>query len=165
MSTPRTPRHALFPGTFDPFTLGHLDLVRRAHALFGRVTIGIAHNSDKRSLFDAHERAELAREATGGLGAIEVTVVEGLVVHAAARIGADVIVRGVRSGTDFDFETQMALTNRQMLPDVDTVFFVPAAEFAHVSSTLVRQIASLGGDVSPFVPSNVALALSRRARA
>jgi pantetheine-phosphate adenylyltransferase len=158
-------RHALFPGTFDPFTLGHLDLVRRALHVFGKLTIGVAHNAEKRSMFEAEERAELVREATRSLdGAVEVVLIEGLVVEAAKRLGANVLVRGVRSGTDFDFETQMALTNRQMLPLLDTVFFVPDEHFAHVSSTLVRQIAQLGGDVRPFVPPNVAEALAKRAR-
>lgn len=157
-------RHALFPGTFDPFTLGHLDLVRRAGAVFGRVTVGVAHNAEKRTLFTAEERVRLAREATRDLPDVGVALVEGLVVHAAAKLGATVLVRGVRSGTDFDFETQMAHTNRSMLPEVDTVFFVPAPAFAHVSSTLVRQIAELGGDPAPFVPECVARALAERSK-
>lgn len=162
MASPTPPRHALFPGSFDPFTLGHLDLVRRARALFGRVTVGVAHNSEKRGLFTAEERVALAREALQDLDHVDVTLIEGLSVHAAERLGAGVIVRGVRSGTDFDFEVQMALTNRAMLPRVDTVFFVPAPEFAHVSSTLVRDIARLGGDPAPFVPVNVARALAAK---
>lgn len=157
-------RHALFPGTFDPITLGHLDVVRRAHAMFGRVTIGVAHNAEKRTLFPAEERVRLAREATRELEGVDVALIEGLVVHAAEKLGATVLVRGVRSGTDFDFETQMAHTNRQMLPTVDTVFFVPAPAYAHVSSTLVRQIAELGGDPTPFVPPSVAKALAERAK-
>lgn len=157
-------RHALFPGSFDPFTLGHQDLVRRAQALFGRVTVGVAHNSQKQGLFDARERIELVREAMRGVSAVEVVLIEGLVVDAAEKLGADVLVRGVRSGTDFDFETQMAQTNRTLLARIETVFFVPAPELSHISSTLVRQIATLGGDVRAFVPPNVARALVERAR-
>lgn len=157
-------RHALFPGSFDPFTLGHLDLVRRAHALFGRVTVGVAHNSQKQGLFDARERVELVREAARGVAGLDVVLIEGLVVDAAEKLGAEVLVRGVRSGTDFDFETQMAQTNRALLARIETVFFVPAPELSHISSTLVRQIATLGGDVRAFVPPNVARALAERAR-
>jgi len=156
--------HALFPGSFDPFTLGHLDLVRRAAALFGRVSVGVAHNPSKRTLFDLGERVALIREAVGGIAGVEVVPIEGLVVQAAGALGATVLVRGVRSGTDFDFETQMALTNRTLAPRIDTVFFVPGAQYAHVSSTLVRQIAELGGDVTPFVPEPVARALLKKRR-
>lgn len=162
MATHANARHALFPGTFDPLTLGHVDLVRRARQLFGRVTVGIAHNAAKKTLFTAEERVRLAREALAEFGGVEVELIEGLSVDAAEKLGADVLVRGVRSGTDFDFEVQMALTNRAMLPRIDTVFFVPAPEFAHVSSTLVRQIAELGGDAAPFVPTNVARALAKK---
>ena len=155
-------RHALFPGTFDPFTRGHQDLVARAARLFGRVTVAVARNPEKQSLFGPEERAELARGALAGIAGVEVTLIPGLVVQACLDLGADVIVRGVRSGTDFDFEVQMARTNRGLLPSVDTVLLAPAPELAHVSSTLVRQIASLGGDPSLLVPPNVAAALRAR---
>lgn len=154
--------HALFPGTFDPFTVGHLDLVRRSAALFGRVTVGIAAHPEKRHLFDVEERVLLAREATEDLPGVEVCALDGLLVDACAALGADVIVRGVRSGTDFDYEVQMARTNRAMLPRIDTVLLVPDPGVAHVSSTLVRQIASMGGDASLFVPPCVERALLRR---
>jgi len=161
---PEPPRrgHALFPGTFDPFTLGHLDLVGRAAAMFGRATVGVARNAEKRSLFGAEERAELAREAVRGLDGGDVVLGPGPVVRACEEIGADVIVRGVRGGSDLDLELQMARTNRALLPSIDTVLLVPAPELAHVSSTLVREIAALGGDVSRFVPKNVADALRAR---
>ena len=160
MASKHSPRHALFAGSFDPFTLGHMDLVRRAVALFGRVTVGVAHNAEKRSFFTTEERLALVREAVLELGPVEVVRIEGLVVHAAEALSADVLVRGVRGGTDYEFEAQMARTNRSMLPRVDTVFFVPAPELAHVSATLVRQIAQLGGDPAPFVPACVAKALA-----
>lgn len=154
--------HALFPGTFDPFTVGHLDLVRRALALFGRVTVGIAAHPDKHHLFSDAERADLARAATADLRGVEVRAIEGLLVSACDAIGADVIVRGARSGSDFDYEVQMARTNRAMLPRIETVLLVPDPSCAHVSSTLVRQIAAMGGDVSLFVPDCVERALRRR---
>jgi pantetheine-phosphate adenylyltransferase len=161
---PEPPRrgHALFPGTFDPFTLGHLDLLQRAVALFGRATVGVARNSEKHSLFDAEARAELVRGAVRGLAGVEVALVPGLVVQACEDLGADVIVRGVRGGSDLEFEIQMARTNRTLLPKVDTVLLAPAPAFSHVSSSLVRDIAAAGGDVSAFVPKNVADALRAR---
>ena len=162
MPRPPPPRQALFPGTFDPFTLGHLDLVARARALFGRVTVGVAQNPEKQALFVAEERAELVRGAVAQIEGVEVVLVAGLIVQACQDLSADVIVRGARSGTDFDYEAQMARTNRGLLPRIDTVLLVPAPEHAHVSSTLVRQIAGLGGDASSLVPANVARALRRR---
>ncbi len=162
MTEPSRARHALFPGTFDPFTRGHLDLVARARLLFGKVTVGVARNPEKQSLFTAEERAELVRASVRELPGVAVVLVPGLVVEACEELGADVIVRGVRNGSDFDFEAQMARTNRVLKKRIDTVLLAPALEFAHVSSTLVRQIASLAGDASPFVPDPVAQALRAR---
>jgi pantetheine-phosphate adenylyltransferase len=155
-------RHALFPGTFDPFTNGHLELVRRARRLFGRVTVGIGVHPEKRHLFEVAERAALVREATRELEGVEVRALDGLLVAACAELGCDVVVRGVRSATDFDYEVQMARTNRALSPALDTVLLVPDPSSAHLSSTLVRQIASMGGDVSAFVPACVERALRRR---
>ncbi len=151
--------HALFPGSFDPFTLGHLDLVERGLALFGRVTIGIASHPHKQQVFDAEERVELAREATSQLESVEVALISGLLVAAARELGANTILRGVRGGADLDYEMQMINTNRCMEPMVDTVLLVPSPEVSFISSTLVRQIASMGGDVSAFVPATVLAAL------
>jgi pantetheine-phosphate adenylyltransferase len=162
MPEPTRARHALFPGTFDPFTRGHLDLVARARALFGRVTVGVARNPEKQALFTAEERAELARAAILGIPQADVVLVPGLVVQACEDLEVDVIVRGVRGGMDFEFEVQMARTNRVLLPRIETVLLAPSPEFAYVSSTLVRQIASLGGDASKLVPENVAAALRAR---
>jgi len=153
--------HALFPGTFDPVTRGHLDLVRRAAAIFGRVTVAVAVHPEKRRLFDAETRLELLRQTTADLPSVEVVAIEGLVVAAARELGCGVIVRGVRSGTDFDYEVQMARTNRALAEDVDTVLLAPSPETTHISSTLVRQIAALGGDVRALVPECVAVALER----
>jgi len=161
-SAPLGSRHALFPGTFDPPTFGHVDLIRRACALFERVTVAIADNPDKHTLFTPAERVELVQAVTADLPRVETVRLSGLVVDGCRELGANVIVRGVRSGTDFDYEVQMARTNRQLSDAVDTVLLAPAPEWAHVSSTLVRQIAGMGGDVQSFVPSEVAARLAER---
>jgi len=156
--------HVLFPGTFDPPTLGHLDLIQRASALFGRVTVALADNAGKQTLFGVEERLELLRACTAGRENVVVARVDGLVVEACRRLEADAILRGLRSGADTDYEAQMARTNRTLAPGVDTVFLASSAAVAHISSTLVRQIARLGGDCTPFVPLPVAAALARRFR-
>ncbi|MCZ6597303.1 MAG: pantetheine-phosphate adenylyltransferase [Planctomycetota bacterium] len=160
--------HALFPGTFDPPTLGHLDVVRRAAALFGRVTVGLADHPTKAGVkagkdgwLPVEERLDLLRECTAGIGGVEVVRIEGLVVDAAEELGATCIVRGVRSGTDFDYEVEMARTNR-MLARIDTCFLASSPETVHVTATLVRQIAGLGRDVSAMVPGPVAALLRER---
>ncbi|MDA1264368.1 MAG: pantetheine-phosphate adenylyltransferase [Planctomycetota bacterium] len=154
--------HAVFPGTFDPITLGHLDVVRRATALFPRVTVAVAQHHAKNHLFSAEERMELVREAVAPLETVEVAALDGLLVEGVKRLGGSVVVRGVRSAADLDYERQMALTNRALSPAIETVFVIPAPELTHVSSTLVRQIAALGGDVTPFVPHCVARRLAER---
>lgn len=154
--------HVLFPGTFDPATLGHLDLIERATGLFGRITVGVAENSGKQALFPAEERLALLREVTAGLGEVRVVRVEGLVVEAARALGANAVLRGLRSGSDFDYEAQMARTNRVLAAEIDTVFLASSPAVGHISSTLVRQIAALGGDVSRLVPPAVARALALR---
>lgn len=159
---PRRAPHALFPGSFDPVTLGHVDLVARAQALFGRVTVLVAHNPDKTGLFAVEERAELLRQALAHLPDVSVQISAGLAVEAARALSCTVLVRGVRSGTDFDFEVAMARTNRALAPELDTVLLVPAPAFAHVSSSLVREIELAGGDASAFVPKVVAEALRER---
>jgi len=160
MSNPH--RHALFPGTFDPVTVGHVDLVRRSAALFERVTVGVASNPSKRELLSLEERVALLREVLQDLDNVAVEVLDGLVVDGARRLGAGVILRGARSAGDFEYEAQMARSNRALAPRIDTLVFASSPEHAHVSSTLVRQIAEFGGDVSAFVPPAVARALERR---
>ena len=154
--------HVLFPGTFDPPTLGHLDLVQRATRLFARVTVGLAEHPTKSALFSVEERLEFLGACVKPLRGVDVVRLEGLVVQACEELGCDAILRGLRSGGDYDYEAQMARTNRSMLPRIDTVFLASAPEFGHISSTLVRQIAQLGGDVSLFVPENVSKALRKR---
>jgi pantetheine-phosphate adenylyltransferase len=155
-------QHALFPGSFDPVTLGHVDLVERAARLFGRVTVLVASHPSKQQLFSLEERIELIGEALAGVAGVRVAATAGLLVDACAEHDADVVVRGVRGATDLEYEVQMANTNRAMRSAVDTVMLAPAPEFAFVTSTLVRQIASMGGDVSAFVPPCVLRALKAR---
>lgn len=151
----------LFAGSFDPVTLGHLDLVERALRLAPRVVVGVALHADKKTLFSIEERVELLRRSTARLTGVEVERIDGLVVDAARRLGIRVLVRGVRGGADFDFEVAMARTNAELAEGLETILLAPAPRFAHVSSTLVRQIALAGGDASPFVPPAVADALLR----
>lgn len=154
--------HAVFPGTFDPITLGHLDVVRRALTLFERVTVAVAEHHSKSQLLEAEERLDLVRQAVAPLERVEVVTLGGLLVQGLRGLEAQVVVRGVRSSTDLEYERQMALTNRALDPGIETVFIVPSPELAHISSTLVRQIARLGGDTSSFVPPEVAAALRDR---
>lgn len=155
-------RHALFPGSFDPVTLGHLDVLRRALALFDRVTVAVARHHAKDELFESSQRVALLERAVAGIEGVDVTVLDGLLVDGCRRLGAGAIVRGLRSASDLEVERQMTLTNRALAPDVETVFLLPAPDVAHVSSSLVRQIARMGGDVRPFVPEVVAEALELR---
>lgn len=152
----------LFPGTFDPPTLGHLDLLARASRLFARVSVGVADNANKQALLSCEERLELLGAAAREFATVRVVRVEGLVVEACRALGADAVLRGLRAGSDFDYEAQMARTNRTLAPGLDTVFLASSIHVAHISSTLVRQIASLGGDVSALVPPEVVAALARR---
>lgn len=162
------PTHVLIPGTFDPPTLGHLDLVWRAASLFERVSIGVAEHPTKDALFSAAERVALLEECvaelTGPNSGVQIAVVElpGLVVDGCRTLECDAIVRGVRSGTDYDYEAQMAATNRSLLPTIDTLLLSTSPELAHITSTLVRQVARMGGDASLFVPDPVARALKSR---
>ena len=142
---------AVYPGTFDPITLGHEDIVRRAAALFDRVIIAVAMAHHKKTLFTLDERLALARDAAVRIGNVEVEPFDGLVKDFVLQRGGKVMVRGVRGVTDFDYEFQLAGMNRSLAPDVETVFLAPAAALQSVSSTLVREISQLGGDVSPYV--------------
>lgn len=142
---------AVFPGTFDPITLGHQDLIRRSALLFPRVVVAVAAAHHKKTMFSLEERLDTVREVFADNPAIGVAPFTGLVRDFAVAQGARVMVRGVRSVTDFDYETQLAGMNRALAPDVDTVFLTPDARYLYISSTLVREIATLKGDVRPFV--------------
>jgi pantetheine-phosphate adenylyltransferase len=155
-------QHALFPGSFDPITLGHMDLIRRSLSIFGKVTVLVAAHASKTQMFSPEERLELVRGALAGLDNVNVASTDSLLVDACREHDAPLVVRGVRGAMDLEYETQMANTNRTMLPEMDTVYLGAAPEHNFVSSTLVRQIASMGGDVSAFVPPNVLSALQSR---
>jgi len=158
-------RVAVFPGSFDPMTMAHLDVARRAASLFDRLVIGVLHNPRKSPLFPIELRAELIRESVADLGShVEVEGFDGLTVEFAARRGAGFIVRGLRAISDFEAELQMAHTNRKLEPSLDTVFLMTALEFGFVSSSLAKEVAQFGGDVRGMVPEPVALALAERFR-
>ena len=154
---------ALYPGTFDPITNGHHDLVRRAVDIFGRVLVAIAANPGKAPLFTVDERVELAREVLRDIPNVEVTGYTGLTVDFARQHGLQVVVRGLRAVSDFEYEFQLAGMNRGMYPDVETVFLTPGEQKMFISATLVREIAALGGDVSEFVHPSVAKLLKKKA--
>lgn len=158
-------RVAIFPGSFDPMTMAHLDVAGRAAALFDRLIIGVLHNPKKTPLFPIDERVELIRASVADFGEhVEVQAFDGLTVEFAERNGAGFIVRGLRAVSDFEAELQMAHTNRKLERGVDTVFLMTALEFGYLSSTLAKEVAQFRGDVSGMVPGPVAEALARRFR-
>ena len=146
-------RIAICPGSFDPVTYGHLDIIRRASQMFDRVVVVVMTNASKAPLFSKEERLELLRRATLGLSNVEVDSYGGLLAEYARTRGATVIVKGLRAMSDFEYEFQMALTNRKLNPLVETVFLTTTAEHMYLSSSLVKQVASLGGDITGFVPA------------
>jgi len=146
---------AVYPGTFDPITRGHEDLVRRAAGMFERVIVGVGTNPGKSPLFTPAERLQIAREVFAPMTNVEVVGMSGLLVRFMQAHGAHVVVRGLRAVTDFDYEFQLAGMNRSMMPQLETVFMTPGAEYQFVSATLVREIAILGGEFEQFVPEMV----------
>ncbi len=155
-------RRAVYPGSFDPPTLGHLDIIQRAAQLFDELIVAIAVNSQKQPLFSLEERAEMLRECCTHLPNVRVATLEGLLVRFAQQAGACAIVRGLRAVSDFEYEFQMATMNRQLAPEVDTCFLMTHQQFAFLSSSMVKEVARLGGAVDAFVPPNVAHQLRRR---
>ena len=155
-------RSAVYPGTFDPITRGHEDLVRRAAGIFDRVVVAIAANPNKAPMFSSEERVELARDVLADLPNVQVVGYSGLTVEFAKREGIAVIVRGLRAVSDFEFEFQLANMGRHIAPGVETIFLTPKEHFTFISSTLVREIATLGGDVSQFVHPLVEAAFRRK---
>jgi len=153
---------AIYPGTFDPITNGHTDLVIRASKLFDRVIVAVAINPGKQPLFSLDERVELARQSLRELDNVEVCGFEGLLVDVATEMKAGVILRGLRAVSDFEHEFQLASMNRKMQPEIETMFLTPAEQFTYISSSLVREIARLGGDVSDFVSPTVRLGLKAK---
>jgi pantetheine-phosphate adenylyltransferase len=157
-------RSAVYPGTFDPITRGHEDLVRRAATIFDRVVVAIAANPGKAPMFSIDERVELARAVLADVRGVEVEGYTGLTVDFARAHGIAVIVRGLRAVSDFEFEFQLSNMSRHISPGIETVFMTPKEQFTFISSTLVREIATLGGDVSEFVHPLVEAAFARKVR-
>jgi pantetheine-phosphate adenylyltransferase len=152
---------AVYPGVFDPVTLGHLDIIRRGAALFDRLVVAVASNPAKQSLFTAEERLAMVRQATQDVGGVIADAYEGLTVEFVGRCRASVILRGLRQHSDFEYEYQLALTNRT-LSNIETLFVMADEKTAYISSRLVREVAGLDGDVSALVPPNVLAALKQK---
>ncbi len=156
---------AMYPGTFDPITLGHEDLVKRAVKVFDRVVVSIAADTgSKAPMFDLDERVDLAKSALAGIAGVEVTSYKGLTVDFARNNGLSVIMRGLRAVSDFEYEFQLATMNRHLTDEVETVFLTPQESYTFISSSMVREIAALGGDISDFVSPKVKEALLARCR-
>jgi pantetheine-phosphate adenylyltransferase len=155
---------AVYPGTFDPITNGHSDIIARASRLFSKVVVAVAANPGKQPVFELNERVKLATEALVDLPNVEVREFDTLLVDFARDCGAAVILRGLRAVSDFEYEFQLAGMNRRLAPDVETMFLTPAEKFSYISSSLVREIAALGGDVTDFVNPAVAAALAEKVR-
>ena len=153
---------AIYPGSFDPLTKGHEDLIRRSLSLADRVVVAVAVNSSKQPLFPVAERLALLRAAVGDDPRVAFESFDGLLAEFAKTVGASIVVRGLRAVSDFEYEFQMALMNRQLHPSLETVFLVPAVDLTYLSSSLVREVARYGGDVSALVHPAVAAALVRR---
>jgi pantetheine-phosphate adenylyltransferase len=153
---------AIYPGSFDPITNGHLDVIYRAATIFDRVIVAIVHNPNKSGLFSPDERAEFIRTLLAKETRIEVDVFAGLLVNYVERKGAGIIVRGLRAVADFEYEFQFALMNRRLVPKVDTVFLMTDERNFYISSSLVKEVAELGGDVSGFVPELIKVALEKK---
>jgi pantetheine-phosphate adenylyltransferase len=155
---------AVYPGSFDPFHVGHVAIVERASQIFARVVVGILENAGKDALFSPAERLEMISEVYRGNQAVEVRSFSGLLVNFLVELNATIIIRGMRAVSDFEYEFQMALMNRRLAPQVETVFLTPKEEFTYLSSRLVREVGALGGDVTGLVPDPVRVRLEERFR-
>ncbi len=155
-------RKAIYPGTFDPVTYGHLDIIKRASGLYDRVIVAIAHSDEKDPFFSVDERVGLLQEATENMENVFVESFKGLVVDFAKANSSKVVLRGIRMISDFDYEFQMALTNRKLAPEIETVFMMPNEKYSYLSSKLIKEVASLGADISSFVPTKVEKRLKER---
>lgn len=155
-------RRAIYPGSFDPITNGHLDVLQRAAGLFDELVVAVASDNAKQSLFTLDERVALVRDATGHIGNLKVMPFQGLLVNFAREQQAMALIRGLRAVSDFEFEFQLALMNRKLDPHLETLFLMPREELTYISSRLVKEIARLGGNVNQFVPPHVVAALSAK---
>lgn len=157
-------RTAIYPGSFDPITNGHLDLVHRAAKLFDRVIIAVAQNESKKALFTLKERLELVQAAVADIPKVEADSFEGLLVHYVERVNGNAIIRGLRAVSDFEFEFQLALMNRKLNEKVETIFMMPKETYTFLSSRMIKEIFALGGNINGFVPEPVHAALTRKLR-
>lgn len=155
-------RTAVYPGTFDPPTLGHLDVIRRAAKVFDHLVVAVAEGTRKQTWFDIDERLRLVRASTRGMKNVTVESFSGLLMDYVRRRGSRTVVRGLRAFTDFEYEFQMALTNRKIAADIETVFLMTSESHSYISSTMVREVAELGGDTATLVPPVVQRALNRK---
>jgi pantetheine-phosphate adenylyltransferase len=155
---------AIYPGTFDPITKGHSDLVERSSRLFDKVIVAVAAKPGKQPVFSLEERISLAQTVLGVYDNVEVCGFDGLLVNFAREKGANIIIRGLRAVSDFEYEFQLAGMNRKLADDIETLFLTPAEQYTYISSSLVREVASLGGDVSPFVHEKIVAELARKLR-
>jgi pantetheine-phosphate adenylyltransferase len=153
---------ALYPGTFDPITNGHLDLIQRGSALFDKLIVGILRNEEKKVLFSVADRIEMLKEVTCGLPNVQVGSFDGLLVDYAAECGASVILRGIRAVSDYEYELQMALMNRRLKPEIETVFLMAGEAHSFISSRLVKEVIRLGGNISGLVPPSIEGRLRKR---
>lgn len=155
-------RKAVYPGTFDPITYGHLDIIKRGLSSFGEIIVAVAGVNSKDVLFSLKERMRMVKEVTEGLKGVEVKSFKGLIVDFAAQNNSRIILRGLRMISDFEYEFQMALTNRILAPAIETIFMMPSERYSYISSRLIKEAVSLGADVSHFVPSSVGRALQKK---
>ena len=155
-------QRAIYPGSFDPVTYGHIDLIKRAQEIFSEVIVAVAHNPHKQPLFSVKERVRMLKVATSGMKGVEVSDFNGLVVDYARKQKIKVLIRGVRMISDFEYEFQMALTNRKIAPDIETIFLMPHESYSYLSSRLLKEAASLGADLSSFVPDFIGKALKKK---
>lgn len=154
----------VYPGTFDPVTYGHIDIIKRASRIFDEVIVAVARNPQKEILFSVAERIEMLKDAIKGMKNVKVDNFEGLVVNYVKRKGSNVMIRGLRMISDFEYEFQMALTNRKLAGSIETIFMMPHEDYSYVSSKLIKEAASLGANVEKFVPKKAALALKEKMR-
>ena len=155
-------RRAIYPGSFDPVTFGHLDIIRRASKIVDELVVGVLNNNSKTPLFSVENRVKMLNDAVSDLPNVKVMSFEGLLVDFAKKVDAQLIVRGLRAVTDFEYELQMSQTNQKLDPNIETMFLTTSIEYSYLSSTTVREIAAFGGDLTQFVPEAVALELEKK---
>jgi len=155
-------RTAVYAGSFDPITYGHIDIIKRAAKIFDRIIVAIAHSSGKNTLFTVNERLEMLKRVTGGMKNVKIDDFSGLAVSYVKKCGSKILIRGLRAVSDFEYEFQMALTNRKLSEEIETIFLMPNESYSYLSSTLIKEAAILGADVSDFVPTFIEKQLKKK---